>query len=98
MGVDTVADLRDLDPRPARASLTVVGERIIHELRLDADHPGNGVLIPRLITGGEATGHRAAFAPGRHDLPVSGVIGVQTGPPGYFIQTASRIRNGRQSG
>jgi DNA polymerase V len=33
MGVDTVADLRDLDPRPARASLTVVGERIIHELR-----------------------------------------------------------------
>ncbi|RVU13189.1 Y-family DNA polymerase [Methylobacterium oryzihabitans] len=33
MGVDTVADLRDLDPRPARQSLTVVGERIIHELR-----------------------------------------------------------------
>ncbi len=28
-----VADLRDLDPRPARQSLTVVGERIIHELR-----------------------------------------------------------------
>ncbi len=33
MGVDTVAGLRDLDPRPARQSLTVVGERIIHELR-----------------------------------------------------------------
>ena len=33
MGVDTVADLRDLDPRPVCASLTVVGERIIHELR-----------------------------------------------------------------
>ncbi len=33
MGVDTVADLRDLDPRPARQSLTVVGERIIYELR-----------------------------------------------------------------
>ncbi len=33
LGVDTVADLRDLDPRPARASLTLVGERIIHELR-----------------------------------------------------------------
>ncbi|WP_375455634.1 Y-family DNA polymerase [uncultured Methylobacterium sp.] len=33
MGVDTVADLRDLDPRPVRQSLTVVGERIVHELR-----------------------------------------------------------------
>ena len=33
LGVDTVADLRDLDPRPARKALTVVGERIIHELR-----------------------------------------------------------------
>ena len=33
MGVDTVADLRDLDPRPVRKAMTVVGERIIHELR-----------------------------------------------------------------
>ncbi|WP_407942717.1 hypothetical protein [Methylobacterium ajmalii] len=33
MGVDTLADRRDLDPRAARASLPVVGERIIHELR-----------------------------------------------------------------
>ncbi len=33
MGVDTVADLRDLDPRPVRKALSVVGERIIHELR-----------------------------------------------------------------
>lgn len=33
MGVDTVADLRDLDPRPVRKALTVVGERMIHELR-----------------------------------------------------------------
>ena len=33
MGVESVADLRDLDPRPVRKALTVVGERIIHELR-----------------------------------------------------------------
>ncbi|WP_066924121.1 Y-family DNA polymerase, partial [Methylobacterium sp. CCH5-D2] len=33
LGVDTVADLRDLDPRPIRKAMTVVGERIIHELR-----------------------------------------------------------------
>ncbi|GJD91641.1 Protein UmuC [Methylobacterium hispanicum] len=33
LGVDTVADLRDLDPRPVRKAMTVVGERIIHELR-----------------------------------------------------------------
>ena len=33
MGVDSVADLRDLDPRPVRKALTVVGERMIHELR-----------------------------------------------------------------
>ena len=33
MGVDSVADLRDLDPRPVRKAMTVVGERIIHELR-----------------------------------------------------------------
>jgi DNA polymerase V len=33
LGVDTVADLRDLDPRPVRKALTVVGERIIYELR-----------------------------------------------------------------
>ena len=33
MGVDSVADLADLDPRPVRKALTVVGERIIHELR-----------------------------------------------------------------
>jgi len=33
LGCATVADVRDLDPRPGRAALTVVGERIIHELR-----------------------------------------------------------------
>lgn len=33
LGVKTVADLRDLDPRLARQALTVVGERIVHELR-----------------------------------------------------------------
>lgn len=33
MGVDTVADLRDLDPRPVRKAMTVVGECIIYELR-----------------------------------------------------------------
>ncbi|KQT86465.1 Y-family DNA polymerase [Methylobacterium sp. Leaf466] len=33
MGVDSVADLRDLDPRPVRTAMTVVGERIIYELR-----------------------------------------------------------------
>lgn len=33
MGVDSVADLRDLDPRPVRKAMTVVGDRIIHELR-----------------------------------------------------------------
>jgi len=33
MGVESVADLRDLDSRPVRKGLTVVGERIIHELR-----------------------------------------------------------------
>ncbi|WP_019905868.1 Y-family DNA polymerase [Methylobacterium sp. 77] len=33
MGCDSVADVRDLDPRPVRRALTVVGERIIHELR-----------------------------------------------------------------
>jgi DNA polymerase V len=33
LGIDTVADLRDIDPRPVRKALTVVGERMIHELR-----------------------------------------------------------------
>jgi DNA polymerase V len=33
MGVDSVADLADFDPRPVRKALTMVGERIIHELR-----------------------------------------------------------------
>jgi len=33
MGVDSVADLRDLDPRPVRKAMTVVGERLIYELR-----------------------------------------------------------------
>ncbi|KQQ34271.1 DNA polymerase [Methylobacterium sp. Leaf125] len=33
LGVDTVADLRDFDPRPVRKAMTVVGERIIYELR-----------------------------------------------------------------
>lgn len=33
LGVTTAADLRDLDPRQARQALTVVGERIVHELR-----------------------------------------------------------------
>lgn len=32
-GCDTVADVAALDPRPARKALTVVGERIIYELR-----------------------------------------------------------------
>ena len=33
LGVTTAAQLRDMDPRPARQALTVVGERIVHELR-----------------------------------------------------------------
>jgi DNA polymerase V len=32
-GCETVADVRDLDPRLARQSMTVVGERLIYELR-----------------------------------------------------------------
>ena len=33
LGVDTVADLRDLDPRPVRKAMTVLGVRILYELR-----------------------------------------------------------------
>lgn len=33
LGVHTAADLRDLDPRLARQLLTVVGERLVYELR-----------------------------------------------------------------
>ncbi len=33
LGCATVADVRDLDARPARRGLTVVGERIVYELR-----------------------------------------------------------------
>lgn len=33
LGVTTAGELRDLDPRQARQALTVVGERIVHELR-----------------------------------------------------------------
>jgi DNA polymerase V len=33
MGIESVADLADMDPRPIRKALTVVGERLIHELR-----------------------------------------------------------------
>lgn len=33
LGCRTVADVRDLDARPVRQAMTVVGERILHELR-----------------------------------------------------------------
>ena len=33
LGCESVADVRDLDPRPVRKSMTVVGERLIYELR-----------------------------------------------------------------
>lgn len=33
LGVRSAAELRDMDPRQARQALTVVGERIVHELR-----------------------------------------------------------------
>jgi DNA polymerase V len=33
LGCDSVADVRDLDPRVARKALTVVGERMVRELR-----------------------------------------------------------------
>ncbi|MEE7494857.1 Y-family DNA polymerase [Methylobacterium oryzae] len=33
LGCDSVADVRDLDPRAARKLLTVVGERLVYELR-----------------------------------------------------------------
>ena len=36
VGCRTVADVRDLDPRLARNGLTVVGQRIVHELRGEA--------------------------------------------------------------
>lgn len=33
LGCDSAADVRDLDPRVARKAMTVVGERLVHELR-----------------------------------------------------------------
>ncbi|KQO66492.1 MULTISPECIES: Y-family DNA polymerase [Methylobacterium] len=33
LGCDSAADVRDLDPRAARMAMTVVGERLVHELR-----------------------------------------------------------------
>jgi len=33
LGCDSVVDVRDLDPRVARKAMTVVGERMVHELR-----------------------------------------------------------------
>ncbi|NEU14489.1 Y-family DNA polymerase [Methylobacterium sp. BTF04] len=33
LGCDSAADVRDLDPRIARKTMTVVGERLVHELR-----------------------------------------------------------------
>ena len=36
IGCRTVADVRDLDPKLARSGLTVVGRRIVHELRGEA--------------------------------------------------------------
>ncbi len=36
VGCRTVADVRDLDPRLARKGMTVVGQRIVHELRGEA--------------------------------------------------------------
>jgi DNA polymerase V len=33
IGCETVADVRDLDPRQVRRGMTVVGQRIVHELR-----------------------------------------------------------------
>ncbi|KQT80153.1 Y-family DNA polymerase [Methylobacterium sp. Leaf466] len=33
LGCDSVADVRDLDPRAARKGMTVVGERLVYELR-----------------------------------------------------------------
>ncbi|MCJ2081832.1 Y-family DNA polymerase [Methylobacterium sp. J-090] len=33
IGCDSAADVRDLDPRVARKTMTVVGERLVHELR-----------------------------------------------------------------
>lgn len=33
LGCESVADVRDLDPRVARKAMTVVGERLVHELR-----------------------------------------------------------------
>ena len=33
LGCDSTADVRDLDPKVARKTMTVVGERLVHELR-----------------------------------------------------------------
>jgi hypothetical protein len=59
-----VADLRDLDPRPARASLTVVGERIIHELRGRSCLPTE---IPTIHAARSASSERS------HTPPSSGI-------------------------
>ena len=54
LGIHTVADLRDMDPKRARSLLTVTGERIIHELRgtscmaLDlVEEPQKGLAVTR---------------------------------------------------
>lgn len=54
LNVRTVADLRDMDPRLARQALTVIGERIVYELRgvpclpLDVvSQPQKGLAVTR---------------------------------------------------
>ncbi|GAA4252384.1 hypothetical protein [Azospirillum formosense] len=50
LGVKTAADLRDMEPRRARQVLTVVGERIVYELRGLSCLPLDQAPAPRKTT------------------------------------------------
>ncbi|MCJ2126894.1 hypothetical protein MKL11_31050, partial [Methylobacterium sp. J-077] len=93
-------------PRPtSRASLPFEPEGIVDDLswgsRLDADHPENGVLIPRLITAsvrlmgedGLLTGHVESVAGGIEDRERSAGANLlaNVNPTFAWVRLAQRI-------
>lgn len=85
LGVKTAADLRDLDPRQARQVLTVVGERIVHELR----------GLPCLSWEEAPSGRKGCAVTRSFGQPLTSLQDVSEAVAGFAFRVGEKLRRNR---
>ena len=87
LGVRTAADLRDLDPRRARQVLTVVGERIVYELR----------GMPCLSWEEAPAGRKGCAVTRSFGQPLTSLADISEAVAGFAFRLGEKLRRSRMA-